>query len=57
MKLLYNTRDACEELGGISTDTLSEIAGEFVIKLGKGNYYKPEDLKTARDRLTYGRQA
>ena len=56
MTLLYNTMAACEELGGISPEKLKDIAGEFAIPIGKGNFYKPEDLKIARDRLPYGKK-
>ncbi|GAA6123988.1 hypothetical protein BPY_20960 [Bifidobacterium psychraerophilum] len=56
-QLLYSTKQACEVMGGISSDQLVRIAGEFAIRIGTGNFYKPEDLKDVRDELDYGKQA
>lgn len=56
-QLMYSTPQACAIMGGISADQLVKIAGEFAIKIGNANYYKPEDLKEARDaHLAYGKQ-
>ncbi|RBP98482.1 hypothetical protein CRD60_01040 [Bifidobacterium aemilianum] len=55
--LLYNTKQACEVLGGITGERLAELAGSHAIRIGKKNYYRPEDLVEVRDSLVYGRQS
>lgn len=55
--ILLNTAQACQALGGWDEAQLKKLAGEFAIKIGNGNYYKPADLMTVRDRLDYGRQS
>lgn len=53
---MYSTEQARRYLGGISREAFDRIAGEYAIRIGNSNYYKPEDLLQARESLKYGRQ-
>ena len=55
-KALLREDEAQEYVGGLPERTFDRYFGDFVIRLGKRNYYRPKDLDDVVADLAYGSQ-
>lgn len=49
--VLLNQEQAQKSCGNLPKDTFNSVFGDLAIRLGKGNYYRPGDLKIQAEAL------
>lgn len=50
-RILLNQEQAQKSCGSLPKDTFNSVFGDLAIRLGKGNYYRPDDLKAQAETL------